>query len=37
MQTGWTVNFLMYGAVYVIATILWLNFDSTKPIVPDHE
>jgi nitrate/nitrite transporter NarK len=37
MQPGWAVNFLMYGGVYVIATFLWLMFDSTKPIVTDHE
>lgn len=37
MQPGWTVNFLMYGGVYVVALFLWLNFDSTKPIVTDHE
>ncbi len=32
---GWTINFLTFGGVYVIATLLWLRFDSTKPVVPD--
>jgi MFS family permease len=32
---GWTVNFLIFGAVYVLATLLWLRFDATKPVVPD--
>ena len=35
-RPGWTINFLMFGGVYVIATFLWLRFDSTKPVVPDE-
>jgi ACS family glucarate transporter-like MFS transporter len=31
---GWTVNFLIFGSVYVAATLLWLRFDATTPIVP---
>jgi ACS family glucarate transporter-like MFS transporter len=30
---GWTVNFLIFGGVYVAAMLLWLRFDATKPIV----
>jgi MFS family permease len=30
---GWTANFLIFGGVYVIAMLLWLRFDATKPIV----
>jgi len=30
---GWTVNFLLFGSVYVAAIFLWLHFDATKPIV----
>jgi MFS family permease len=35
-RPGWTVNFILFGAVYVIATLLWLRFDSTKPVLPDQ-
>jgi MFS family permease len=31
---GWTVNFIMFGSVYVLATLFWLCFDATKPIAP---
>ncbi len=31
---GWTVNFLIFGGVYVVAMLLWLRFDATKPVVP---
>jgi ACS family glucarate transporter-like MFS transporter len=31
---GWTINFLIFGSVYVAAMFLWLCFDATKPIVP---
>ncbi len=30
---GWTVNFLIFGGVYVAAMLLWLRFDAAKPIV----
>ncbi len=30
---GWTVNFLIFGGVYVVAMFLWLRFDATKPLV----
>jgi MFS transporter, ACS family, glucarate transporter len=30
---GWTVNFLIFGGVYVVAMLLWLRFDATKSIV----
>ncbi|MCI0455610.1 MAG: MFS transporter [Gemmataceae bacterium] len=36
VQTGWTINFLIFGGVYVVATFLWLRFDSTRPVVPDE-
>ncbi len=35
-RPGWTINFIIFGSVYVIATFLWLRFDSTKPVVPDE-
>jgi MFS family permease len=35
-ERGWEINFLLFGGVYVIATLLWLRFDSTKPVVPDR-
>lgn len=34
-RNGWQVNFLIFGAVYVAATLFWLRFDSTKPAVPE--
>jgi MFS family permease len=33
---GWQINFLTFGGVYVLAALLWLRFDSTKPVVPVH-
>jgi MFS family permease len=35
MPLGWRVNFLVFGGVYVLATLLWLRIDSTKPVVPE--
>src|SRR5262249_59223040 len=35
-RPGWTINFIIFGSVYIIATLLWLRFDSTKPVVPDE-
>jgi ACS family glucarate transporter-like MFS transporter len=32
---GWTINFLSYGLVYVIAAACWLRFDSTKRVIPE--
>jgi nitrate/nitrite transporter NarK len=32
---GWTINILLFALAYVTATILWLFFDATKPLV--HE
>ncbi|MBM4072860.1 MAG: MFS transporter [Planctomycetes bacterium] len=34
--TGWTINFAIFGGVYLVATLLWLRFDSTKPVLPDE-
>ncbi|HMF14885.1 MAG TPA: MFS transporter [Gemmataceae bacterium] len=34
---GWKVNFVIFGLVYVAATLFWLGFDSTKPIVPEKD
>jgi ACS family glucarate transporter-like MFS transporter len=33
---GWTVNFIIFGSVYVLATILWFFFDATKPVAPEE-
>jgi hypothetical protein len=35
LQRGWTANFQLFTAVYVLATLFWLQFDSTKPVVPE--
>jgi MFS family permease len=32
---GWTVNFIVFGSVYIVAMLLWLRFDATKPVVPE--
>lgn len=34
MRPGWVINFLIFGAVYVLATLFWLGFDPTKPVAP---
>jgi ACS family glucarate transporter-like MFS transporter len=31
---GWELNFLSFSVVYMIAMLLWLRFDSTRPVVP---
>jgi predicted MFS family arabinose efflux permease len=32
-EHGWTVNFLVFGSVYVVAVVMWLRFDATKSVV----
>jgi nitrate/nitrite transporter NarK len=32
---GYQINLLTFGLVYVVAVLLWLRVDSTKPIVPE--
>ena len=32
---GWDANFVIFAGVYVIATLLWLGFDATKPVAPE--
>jgi ACS family glucarate transporter-like MFS transporter len=29
---AWVINFLIFSAVYVLAVILWMGFDASKPI-----
>ena len=31
-QTGWMLNFLSFGLVYVVAVLMWLRFDATRPV-----
>jgi MFS family permease len=31
-ELGWTINFLSFAAVYVMAMLLWLRFDATRPV-----
>ena len=33
---NWETNFFTFGLVYVIAMLLWLRFDSTKPVLPEE-
>jgi MFS family permease len=35
LALGWHINFLTFTGVYVMAALLWLRFDSTKPVLPD--
>jgi MFS family permease len=32
---GYHLNFYIFAAVYGVAVVLWLLFDSTKPVVPE--
>jgi nitrate/nitrite transporter NarK len=32
---GWKINFLSYALVYALATVFWMRFDSTRPIVTE--
>ncbi len=32
---GYNLNFLIYAAIYVIAVLLWLGVDATKPVLPE--
>lgn len=31
---GYQLNFITFGVVYIIAALLWLRIDATKPVVP---
>ena len=31
-ETGWTINFVSFGMVYVAAMFFWLRFDATKKL-----
>jgi MFS family permease len=33
---GFQINFALFGAAYVIAALLWLRIDSTRPVVPEN-
>ena len=34
---GWQVNFASFAAVYVVAALLWLRFDASRPVVAEEE
>ena len=36
-ELGWQVNFFVFGCVYVLATLFWLRFDSTRPVFSEPE
>jgi nitrate/nitrite transporter NarK len=36
-RPAWTVNFVLFGSVYVVATLFWLRFDSTRPVIPSEK
>jgi nitrate/nitrite transporter NarK len=31
-ETGWTINLISFGVLYVLAVFLWLRFDATKQL-----
>jgi MFS family permease len=35
LMPGYQINFLLFAFVYFIAVLLWLRFDSTRPVVPE--
>jgi MFS family permease len=37
MLPGYHVNFVIFGLVYVVAVLLWLRIDATKPVMPEAE
>ena len=32
---GYNINFLIYAVIYVMAVLLWLGIDATKPVLPE--
>jgi ACS family glucarate transporter-like MFS transporter len=34
---GYQINFFIYGCVYLVAVLLWLRVDATKPILPEGD
>jgi MFS family permease len=34
---GYDVNFLTFAMLYVVAVVLWLGIDATRPVVPEDE
>ncbi|MBY0522289.1 MAG: MFS transporter [Gemmataceae bacterium] len=34
---GYEASFISFAVVYVIAALLWLRIDATKPVVPDED
>jgi MFS family permease len=34
---GYHINFLSFALVYVVAVVLWLRIDATKPVVPEAD
>lgn len=35
-KRGWPINLCAFGTVYVVAALLWLRFDATKPVVEEE-
>ncbi len=33
---GWTVNFVSFSLVYLVAVALWFRVDASEPVAPDH-
>lgn len=34
-RPGWTINFIIFGAVYLVAMVLWFRFDPTRPVAQE--
>jgi hypothetical protein len=35
LLSGYQISFVCFAAVYILAILLWLRIDSTKPLVPE--
>jgi MFS family permease len=35
LMPGYQINFMIFVAVYVVAVLLWLRVDATKPVAPE--
>lgn len=36
LMSGYEINFISFGIVYLVAVLCWLKIDASKPVVPDQ-
>jgi ACS family glucarate transporter-like MFS transporter len=36
LASGYDINFISFGVVYLLAVLCWLRIDASKPVAPDH-